>query len=125
MNKNKFLCLLCIFVNLCLSAQTTGNKAFQLNVNNGDAYLNCGDISQLNNISQYTIEMWVNVTLSNLPDRFIMFKKEQTDRPPISPLTGSRAMAFFRLQWCLCCFCFACVSFPGGIGNSFLVTFRV
>ncbi len=79
MNKNKFLCLLCIFVNLCLSAQTTGNKAFQLNVNNGDAYLNCGDIIQLNNTPQYTIEMWVNVTLSNLPDRFIMFKKEQTD----------------------------------------------
>ena len=31
----------------------------------------------------------------------------------------------FSLLRCLCCFCFACVSFPGGIGNSFLVTFRV
>ena len=60
----------------CLFAQTEGNKAFQLNVNNGDAYLDCGDVSELNNTSQYTIEMWVNVTLNDLPDRFIIFKKE-------------------------------------------------
>ena len=52
------------------------NNGFKLNVNNGDAYLDCGDVSELNNTSQYTIEMWVNVTLNDLPDRFIIFKKE-------------------------------------------------
>ena len=31
----------------------------------------------------------------------------------------------FSFHWCLCCFRFVCLSFLGGVGNSFLVTFRV
>ena len=26
----------------------------------------------------------------------------------------------FSFHWCLCCFCFVCLSFLGGVGNSFL-----
>ena len=76
MNKKLIVSFLSFVSCFCLFAQTEGNKAFQLNVNNGDAYLDCGDVSELNNTSQYTIEMWVNVTLNDLPDRFIIFKKE-------------------------------------------------
>ena len=80
MNKKLFLSLCCVFSILCVTAQSLEeNKAFQLNVNNGDAYLDCGNIAELNEAAQYTIEMWVNVTLSELPDRFVMFKKEQSD----------------------------------------------
>ena len=80
MSKNLFVLLLCVFSCMYSIAQSIeGNKAFQLNVNNGDAYLDCGDIAELNEASQYTIEMWVNVTLGDLPDRFVMFKKEQSD----------------------------------------------
>ena len=31
----------------------------------------------------------------------------------------------FSFHWCLCCFRFVCLPFLGGVGNSFLVTFRV
>ena len=79
MNKKLIVSFLSFVSCFCLFAQTEGNKAFQLNVNNGDAYLDCGDVSELNNASQYTIETWVNVTLSDLPDRFIIFKKEPTE----------------------------------------------
>ena len=79
MNKKLIVSFLSFVSCFCLFAQTEGNKAFQLNVNNGDAYLDCGDVSELNNTSQYTIEMWVNVTLNDLPDRFIIFKKEPTE----------------------------------------------
>ena len=79
MNKKLIVSFLSFVSCFCLFAQTEGNKAFQLNVNNGDAYLDCGDVSELNNTSQYTIETWVNVTLSDLPDRFIIFKKEPTE----------------------------------------------
>lgn len=79
MKKNLFLCLLFLLGILNVSAQTTGNKGFKLNVNSGDAYLDCGDITQLNKAGAYTIEAWVNITLDELADRFIIFKKEQPD----------------------------------------------
>lgn len=79
MKKNLFLCLFALLGFLSAAAQTTGNKGFKLNVNSGDAYLDCGDITQLNKAAAYTIESWVNVTLDDLPDRFIIFKKEQPD----------------------------------------------
>ena len=79
MNKKLIVSFLSFVSCFCLFAQTEGNKAFQLNVNNGDAYLDCGDVKELNNTSQYTIETWVNVTLSDLPDCFIIFKKEPTE----------------------------------------------
>ena len=61
MKKNLFLCLLFLLGILNVSAQTTGNKGFKLNVNSGDAYLDCGDITQLNKAGAYTIEAWVNL----------------------------------------------------------------
>lgn len=79
MKKNLFLCLFALLGFLSATAQTTGNKGFKLNVNSGDAYLNCGDITQLNKTGAYTIESWVNITLDDLADRFIIFKKEQPD----------------------------------------------
>lgn len=79
MKKNLFLCLLFLLGILNVSAQTTGNKGFKLNVNSGNAYLDCGDITQLNKAGAYTIEAWVNITLDELADRFIIFKKEQPD----------------------------------------------
>lgn len=79
MKKNLFLCLFCLFGLINVSAQLNGNKAFKLNVSAGDAFLNCGDINELNNVSAYTVEMWVNITLDELADRFILFKKEQSD----------------------------------------------
>ena len=79
MNKKLIVSFLPFVSCFCLFAQTEGNKAFQLNVNKEDAYLDCGDVKELNNTLQYTIEMWVNVTLSDLPDRFIVFKKEPTE----------------------------------------------
>ena len=39
MKKNLFLCLLFLLGILNVSAQTTGNKGFKLNVNSGNAYL--------------------------------------------------------------------------------------
>ena len=48
MKKNLFLCLFALLGFLSAAAQTTGNKGFKLNVNSGDAYLDCGDITQLN-----------------------------------------------------------------------------
>lgn len=80
MKRNLFLCFLCLFcIITTATAQLSGNKGFKLNVNSNDAYLDCGDITQLNNTSAYTIEAWVNVNLDNLADRFIIFKKEQSD----------------------------------------------
>ena len=79
MKKNLFLCLFALLGFLSAAAQTTGNKGFKLNVNSGDAYLDCGDITQLNKAGAYTIESWVNITLDDLDDRFIIFKKEQPD----------------------------------------------
>ena len=71
MKKNLFLCLLFLLGILNVSAQTTGNKGFKLNVNSGDAYLDCGDITQLNKAGAYTIEAWVNITLDELADRLV------------------------------------------------------
>ena len=80
MKRNLFLCFLCLFcIITTATAQLSGNKGFKLNVNSNDAYLDCGDITQLNNTSAYTIEAWVNVNLDDLADRFIIFKKEQSD----------------------------------------------
>lgn len=80
MKRNLFLCFLCLFCTITTAtAQLSGNKGFKLNVNSNDAYLDCGDITQLNNTSAYTIETWVNVNLDDLADRFIIFKKEQSD----------------------------------------------
>ena len=47
MNKKLIVSFLSFVSCFCLFAQTEGNKAFQLNVNNGDAYLDCGDVSEL------------------------------------------------------------------------------
>lgn len=78
----KILFLACLFL-FCavntMTAQLSGNKGFKFLVNSYDAYLDCGDITQLNNTSAYTIEAWVNVDLDELADRFIIFKKEQSD----------------------------------------------
>lgn len=80
MKRNLFLCFLCLFcIITTATAQLSGNKGFKLNVNSNDAYLDCGDITQLNNTNAYTIEAWVNVNLDDLADRFIIFKKEQSD----------------------------------------------
>ena len=80
MKKNLFISFLFIFCIAATSmAQLTGNKGFKFLVNSFDAYLDCGDITQLNNTSAYTIEAWVNVNLDDLADRFIIFKKEQSD----------------------------------------------
>lgn len=79
MKKYLFLCLFAIVGFISASAQITGNKGFKLNVNSGDAYLDCGNITQLNKAGAYTIESWVNITLDELADRFIIFKKEQPD----------------------------------------------
>ena len=80
MKRNLFLCFLCLFcIITTATAQLSGNKGFKLNVNSNDAYLDCGNITQLNNTSAYTIEAWVNVNLDDLADRFIIFKKEQSD----------------------------------------------
>lgn len=79
MKKFLLFSLLCLCSYMSSVAQISGNKGFKLNLNSGDAYLNCGDIAELNNVGAYTIEMWVNVTLDELEDRFIMFKKEQPD----------------------------------------------
>ena len=80
MKRNLFLCFLYLFcIITTATAQLSGNKGFKLNVNSNDAYLDCGDITQLNNTSAYTIEAWVNVNLDDLADRFIIFKKEQSD----------------------------------------------
>ena len=52
MNKKLIVSFLSFVSCFCLFAQTEGNKAFQLNVNNGDAYLDCGDVSELNKRSR-------------------------------------------------------------------------
>ena len=79
MNKIYFLCFLCLFGVMTTMAQLSGNKGFKLNINSYDAYLDCGDIATLNNTGAYTVEMWVNINLDELEDRFIIFKKEQSD----------------------------------------------
>ena len=66
MKKNLFLCLFALLGFLSAAAQTTGNKGFKLNVNSGDAYLDCGDITQLNKAGAYTIESWVNLSLIHI-----------------------------------------------------------
>lgn len=75
MKKNLFLCLLFLLGILNVSAQTTGNKGFKLNVNSGNAYLDCGDITQLNKAGAYTIEAWVNITLDDWPIVSLSSKK--------------------------------------------------
>lgn len=79
MKKYLFLSLFALLGIISASAQISGNKGFKLNVNSGDAYLDCGNITQLNKAGAYTIESWVNITLDELADRFIIFKKEQPD----------------------------------------------
>ena len=79
MKKIYFLCFLCLFSVMTTMAQLSGNKGFKLNINSYDAYLDCGDIATLNNTGAYTVEMWVNINLDELEDRFIIFKKEQSD----------------------------------------------
>ena len=79
MKKIYFLCLLCLFSVMTTMAQLSGNKGFKLNINSNDAYLDCGDIATFNNTKAYTVEMWVNINLDEVEDRFIIFKKEQSD----------------------------------------------
>ena len=75
MKKIYFLCFLCLFGVMTTMAQLSGNKGFKLNINSYDAYLDCGYIATLNNTGAYTVEMWVNINLDELEDRFIIFKK--------------------------------------------------
>lgn len=79
MKKIYFLCFLCLFSVMTTMAQLSGNKGFKLNINSNDAYLDCGDIATFNNTKAYTVEMWVNINLDEVEDRFIIFKKEQSD----------------------------------------------
>ena len=103
MKKNLFLCLFALLGFLSAAAQTTGNKGFKLNVN----YLDCGDITQPNKAGAYTIESWVNITLDDLDDRFIIFKKEQPDERNRIQSTGREKRADLcnasqRSRRCLC-----------------------
>lgn len=74
---------ICLVDFLSAAAQTTGNKGFKLNVNSGDAYLDCGDITQLNKAGAYHRIMG-KYNLDDLDDRFIISRKNNPTNVTVS-----------------------------------------